>query len=101
MFILITFLLVSFSSIILCVLRLVRYWQLQRDMRLIVFALNNLCMAAAFGLGGLLAAPHPVYNFSFLLPWARASWGLFALSLFVSVFLDWWQLRRVIHARAK
>lgn len=101
LFILLTFLVVALFSLVLCALRLVRYWQLQREPRLLAFAFNSLAMAIAFGLGALLSAPHPTADFAYFLLPARIAWGLFAISIVVSVLLEWWMVKRIIEARRK
>lgn len=101
LFILLTFLVVALFSLALCALRIVRYWQIQREPRLLAFAFNSLAMALAFGMGALLSAPHPTANFAYFILPARIAWGLSAVSIVVAALLEWWMVRRIIDAREK
>lgn len=96
LFILVTFLLVAILSVVLSALRCIRYYQRQREVRLLVLTFNGLCMAVAFGAGALLSAPRPVVDFRYLAPWAKGAWGLFALSMIVSVVMEYWTVKSIL-----
>lgn len=81
------------------VARALRYYKYQRDAWLLASAAERCLMAIALMLGSLTVAPHPMYDFKWLILYARYAW-LFAFVPFgIGVFLEWHSMARIKQAR--
>jgi hypothetical protein len=89
----------SVYSLFSSVSRFARWYAVQREASILVFGISKFFVMLAFAGAALLTAPHPRYNFSYLVPYARLCWAIALITFAIATHLEGLVLARIIHDR--
>lgn len=93
------YLVLGFVTIVLALARFYRYFGLQQERALILFAVVNLFQGGALIAASFAIVPHPAKDYSWLIPYVRLAWGASIPFFVAAVHLECMLLADLIHKR--
>lgn len=93
------YLVLGFVTIVLSLARFYRYFGLQQERALILFAFVNLFQGGALVAASFAIVPHPAKDYSWLIPYVRLAWAASIPFFIVATHMECVMLAKMIHLR--